>query len=134
MSNLTPKQEAFVRAYLSNGGNASAAYREAYDCAGSADSTVARNAHGVLRSTKVAARIEGARQAVQAETAVTVALLTAKALEIANGWQEGRHPGAAVSALKLVAEMHGLRIEKREDTTRGGTLTIIRSGEGGGAN
>lgn len=130
MPALTPKQEAFVRAYLSNGGNASAAYREAYDAGAMKDVTVTRKAHDVLRNGNVTARIAEAQRAVQAETHVTVALLTAKAMAIADGGAE-RFPGAAVSALKLVAEMHGLRVERTVDATRGGTLTIIRSGEGG---
>ncbi len=54
---LTIKQERFVRAYL-KGGNASAAYREAYVTNGMADTTVNREAHELLHNHKVAARVD----------------------------------------------------------------------------
>lgn len=57
MSDLTPKQEAFCIAYLEEG-NASAAYRKAYDCEGSAPSTVWVNAHKTLHNAKVAQRLK----------------------------------------------------------------------------
>ncbi len=54
---LTIKQERFVRAYR-KGGNASAAYREAYVTNGMADTTVNREAHELLHNHKVAARVD----------------------------------------------------------------------------
>ncbi|ASL39310.1 MULTISPECIES: terminase small subunit [Acetobacter] len=65
MANLTPKQRRFVEEYLSNGENATAAYRAAYKPKGSA-STVERNAYAVLKNTKVTPVIREARARAQA--------------------------------------------------------------------
>jgi len=54
---LTIKQMAFIAEYMKHG-NASAAYREAYDCAASSDAAVHVNAHRVLKNTNVALRIK----------------------------------------------------------------------------
>ncbi len=54
---LTLKQERFVRAYL-KGGNASAAYREAYSTNGMKDATVNREAHELLQAPKITARVD----------------------------------------------------------------------------
>ena len=56
-SHLTPKQEHFARAYVANGGNASAAYREAYDTHTTNETTVNRTAYDLVHHPKIAARI-----------------------------------------------------------------------------
>ncbi len=76
---LTIKQERFVRAYL-NGGNASAAYREAYSTNGMKDATVNREAHELLQAPKITTRVdelEGQAAAVAGldKTAVLAGLL-----------------------------------------------------------
>ncbi len=76
---LTLKQERFVRAYL-NGGNASAAYREAYSTNGMKDATVNREAHELLQAPKITTRVdelEGQAAAVAGldKTAVLAGLL-----------------------------------------------------------
>lgn len=53
---LTPKQEAFVRAYIETG-NASEAYRKAYGADNTKDSAVHVNASKLLKNTKVALRL-----------------------------------------------------------------------------
>jgi phage terminase small subunit len=55
---LTAKQEAFVRAYLSNGRNASAAYREAYKADGMSEASVNVEAWKLLQHPKIAPRLE----------------------------------------------------------------------------
>jgi len=60
---ITLKQERFAREYVSNGGNASAAYREAYSTANMAETTVWRSAHETLHKSIVAARVESLRSA-----------------------------------------------------------------------
>lgn len=54
---LTPKQEKFARKYLECG-NASEAYRCAYDCRKMKDTTVNRTAFDMLRNPKISARLE----------------------------------------------------------------------------
>lgn len=54
---LTPKQEKFARKYLECG-NASEAYRYAYDCSRMKDVSVNRNAFAMLHNVKIASRID----------------------------------------------------------------------------
>lgn len=54
---LTPKQEAFCQRYLETG-NASEAYRLAYDAEKMKPESVHRNAHELLANTKIASRLE----------------------------------------------------------------------------
>lgn len=56
MTKLTSKQQAFVAAYLETG-NASDAYRTAYDAAGMSPASINREASALLDHPKVAARI-----------------------------------------------------------------------------
>ena len=57
---LTAKQESFVVAYVETG-NASEAYRRAYDTGRMRPATINRNAHALVRHSKVAARIQELR-------------------------------------------------------------------------
>jgi len=69
---LTPKQDAFCLYYLETS-NASVAYRRAYEVAPTTKAeTVNRNAHAVLRATKIAARIAELRAGLQQRHSVTV--------------------------------------------------------------
>ena len=58
--NLTPKQEDFCRYYIETG-NASEAYRKAYDCERMKAETVNRNAAALLANNKIATRLEELR-------------------------------------------------------------------------
>lgn len=75
-SGLTPKQEAFVLAYLETG-NASEAYRRAYDCNGSSEAAINVNASKLLKNAKVALRL----QVLQERSAKTATLSRAWVLE-----------------------------------------------------
>lgn len=59
---LTEKQERFCRYYLDCDGNASEAYRMAYDCSNMKNETIWSNASRLLASTKVAARVNQLRE------------------------------------------------------------------------
>lgn len=54
---LTQKEENFCRKYFECG-NASEAYRYAYNCANMKPNTIHRNAHALLKSNYVAARLQ----------------------------------------------------------------------------
>ncbi len=60
---LTPKQEAFYREYL-NTGNASEAYRRAYNASRMKPRTIEQRAHELLKHSEIAARL--AEQATEA--------------------------------------------------------------------
>ena len=53
---LTPKQEAFVRVYLKTG-NASEAYRQAYDAKGMKPESINREAKALIDNPKISARL-----------------------------------------------------------------------------
>jgi phage terminase small subunit len=79
---LTAKQEAFAVAYCTNGGNASEAYRSAYDAKKMKPGSVSVNASQLLKSTKVALRVEEL-QAKAKEIAETKLNIT---FEQKQGW------------------------------------------------
>jgi phage terminase small subunit len=58
---ITMKQEKFAREYVSNQGNASAAYRAAYETQNQSATSVTRNAHAVSRNANVASMITSLR-------------------------------------------------------------------------
>ena len=51
---LTPKQQAFVMFYITNGNNATAAYKSAYDIEKMTDDAIAVEASKLLKNPKVA--------------------------------------------------------------------------------
>lgn len=70
-SNLTLKQEAFCQAYIETG-NASEAYRRAYDASKMKEASVNRVAHDLLKNLKIASRLEELRLGIQQRHEVTV--------------------------------------------------------------
>lgn len=58
---LTPKQQAFITAYLKTG-NASEAYRKSYNAVNMKDKTINRKAHDVLMHPKVKAALAKVEQ------------------------------------------------------------------------
>lgn len=55
--NLTIKRERFAQEYVRNGGNASAAYRHAFDCEKSSEATVGVHSCNLKKNAKVKLRI-----------------------------------------------------------------------------
>src|SRR5262249_20013414 len=70
---LTAKQEAFILAYLETG-NASEAYRRAYNASGMNAATINREAHSLLEHPKVAPRIRELQNHVTNQAVEQVAL------------------------------------------------------------
>lgn len=62
---LTSKQETFCKEYITNGGNATQAYKKAYDCSKMKDKTINENASRLLKDSKVRARLEELQQPFQ---------------------------------------------------------------------
>lgn len=108
---LTPKQEAFCLAYIETG-NASEAYRQAYDAEKAKAETIHRSAKELLDNPKITARVAelkavGAERAIVSVLSITQELEQARALAIAINT-----PAAAVSASMGKAKLHGLLTEK----------------------
>lgn len=80
---LTLKQETFVMAYLETG-NASEAYRRAYDVGRMLSTTINRNAHEMLKLPTVSARIQQSRDATTSTATINRAGVLSLITEIAT--------------------------------------------------
>lgn len=63
---LTLKQERFIASFLRSG-NASAAYRDAYDCSKMKEATIGNAAHKLLAHTEIKAKVENYRKTAAAD-------------------------------------------------------------------
>ena len=108
-------------------GSISDAYRAVYSFKNMKPATVNRNAYGLYPgNSKISARIEELRDRHLKRHDISVDSLTSdayKAIKLAE--QEGQ-TGAYVSALQLIAKLHGLLTEKRELTGKGGEVLSVR--------
>ena len=111
MNELTQKQENFCLAYIETG-NASEAYRKAYNAAGSSEKSVWELASKMLDNPKVISRLEALR-----EQAARRALLTLERhlKELATLRDEARAEGrysAAIAAEIARGKAAGLYVEQ----------------------
>lgn len=123
---LTPKQEKFCQVFIETG-NASEAYRQAYNAENMKDSTIWRNAHSLLENNKVTTRLDELNEEHQERHNITVDTLTAKYMATYHLATKSGNPGAAVSALNSLAKLHRLIIEHGTITHTG---TIAHEHEG----
>ena len=110
---LTPKQEAFCQTYIETG-NASEAYRQAYDAENMKPETVNRKAKELLDNGKIAARLEALQAEHQKRHNVTVDGLTGDLNDDRSLAHKVGQPGAAVSATMGKAKLHGFLKDKVE--------------------
>ena len=103
---LTPKQEKFCLVYIETG-NASKAYRQAYNTRKMKEATINRNAFTLMDNSKITARLKEAGEEQQNRHNITIDTLTAQLLWIYDNHCD-TNPSAAVSALNKVARLHGL--------------------------
>ena len=125
MRQLTLKQTCFVAAHLARG-NASEAYRRAYNAAGMKPGTINDKACALLKHDGIRAAIEAAKRKLIDASVVTAEGLTADLLEVAQEARRGDGWGAAVSAYRTVALVHGLITKKVDVATQGCEFHIIR--------
>ena len=82
-SKLTPKQEAFCLEYLSNGGDASAAYRKCYDASNTKENVIHVKASQMLSNGKVSVRIKELLAPAMAKAGITVERIAAEYAKLA---------------------------------------------------
>jgi len=82
MDALTLKMETFCTAYLDNGGDANAAYKDSYDASGMSSGAIRAAAYRLVHTPKVAARLRNLKDAVAERTLVSVAGSLMHQLEI----------------------------------------------------
>ena len=108
---LTLKQETFCQGYVETG-NASEAYRRAYDANGMKPEVVSVKASELLKNGKVTVRVEQLQAKHAKRHDVTVDTITAMLKEDRLLAREKEQPAAAVSAAMGLAKLHGLIIDK----------------------
>ncbi|PPD07143.1 MAG: hypothetical protein CTY28_10195 [Hyphomicrobium sp.] len=111
---MTPKQEAFARAYVETG-NASEAYRQCYNAEKMSEPVVWNEASKLLQHHEVSVRVKQLQEAAAKRTAITVEHLTdllKRAMDKAEAEPKGA--SAMVSAAMGLGKLHGLITEKRE--------------------
>lgn len=111
MSDLTLKQEAFCVAYAKTG-NASEAYRSAYDAAAMSDSSVQREAFDLLRNPKVAPRMAALRAVVAESSNVSLVSHLADLLWLREMAAASGKYSAAVQAEMARGKVVGLYIDR----------------------
>lgn len=106
---LTPKQEAFVSAYLETG-NASEAYRRAYDCGGSSDAAINVNACKLLKNTKVALRLQELQERAAAKVVLNRAWVLERLMSNATKAAAAEDYTASNKALELLGKVDELQM------------------------
>jgi phage terminase small subunit len=122
---LTPKQHKFCLKYV-EGGNASLAYREVYNCSGSKPSTVSRKAKELLDNGKITATINELSNMHQQRHQVTIDSLSNQLDEDRIFARQRGHSAAAVSATMGKARLFGLLRDRSEITN---THSLSRDGD-----
>lgn len=112
---MTPKQEQFARLYVETG-NASEAYRQAYNADNMKPETVTNEAYKLLQDPDISAMVDGLKEEARQRHAVTVGdllheLEQARAAALAAPTPQS---SAAVSATMGKAKMLGLLADKAE--------------------
>lgn len=122
MANLTLKQEAFCQAYIQCKGNASEAYRTAYDASKMKPESIHVNASKLLDNAKVALRISELQAEVLHEHNITVNSLIAELNDIKRAALSAETPqcSAAVGAVMGKAKITGLDKQVVEITGKNG--------------
>ncbi|MEG9498728.1 terminase small subunit [Mannheimia indoligenes] len=107
MTELTPKQADFCLAYIETG-NASDAYRQAYDAEGMKPETINRKAKELLDNGKITARIEELKAEHAERHKLTVDDLLAELEEARTIAKAKENPNAMTQATMGKAKLLGL--------------------------
>jgi len=123
---LTIKQENFCLAYIQTG-NASQAYRIAYNAEKMKPASINRKAAFTLDQGKIRARLEELHSEERERHAVTVESLTKELKNIMKAaFDAGQFSASNQSAMGM-AKLHGLLIEKKELTGKDGGPLEVRT-------
>ena len=124
MSGLTPKQEAFALSYIQTG-NATEAYRLAYDTSKMTEKSINENASKLLKHAKVAPRIAELRAPVIEKAGLTLEKHLDDLLRLRNMAVKDAKWAAAIQAEIARGKAAGLYVERTEVTGQdGGPIPI----------
>ncbi len=109
---LTAKQESFARAYVENGGNASEAYRSAYNAENMKQETIHSKACLLLKQDNVTARVkelqEEAQKIADKEFEITIKEVTKNLIRLSKGAEADRQFSPAIKAQELLGKHLGM--------------------------
>tara|TARA_B100000767_G_scaffold269944_1_gene292707 strand:+ start:612 stop:1040 length:429 start_codon:yes stop_codon:yes gene_type:complete len=129
---LTPKQDAFAMAYIETG-NASEAYRTAYDVNdNTSDNTISVEASKLRKNPKITLRILELQELLRVRHSITVDSLTKELEQARLTAQEAGQASIMVSATMGKAKLHGLLTDKAQITSPDESMkptTIVLVGE-----
>lgn len=108
-SDLTPKQEAFVAAYLETG-NATEAYRRSYDCSGMKDPTINRAAKELLDNPKIATRLGVLQERAAAKVVLSRAWVLEQLMDNVGKAKTAADFTASNKALELLGKTDELQM------------------------
>jgi hypothetical protein len=117
---LTLKQERFCQAYIECQGNASEAYRRAYDAERMKDKQIWEEACKLLKTPKVSQRVAQLKAQHRERHEITVDDLVAELEEARAIAMKIESPSAMVSASLGKGKLLGLIVDKGELTGKGG--------------
>ncbi|HAY46678.1 MAG TPA: terminase small subunit [Gammaproteobacteria bacterium] len=115
---LTPKQNAFAVQYVATG-NASEAYRRAYNATNMKRDTIHSRASELLKHGGIAARVTQLKADLATDNEVTFGEVAAALRASIKAAMEAGQYSAAVSACMGLAKLGGLLVEKRRATIAG---------------
>ena len=120
---LTPKQERFVQEYGRLGGDASKAYRAAYDAEGMKPETVHKRASELLQHGEVAGRLAAIRAKVEAKTNYTIEQHLERLAKLSEAAEKADQFGPSVKAEELRGKVSGFYVERVEHS--GGDVPVV---------
>ncbi len=112
-SGLTSKQELFCRKYIECRGNASEAYRQAYDCRKSTQTTIATEASKLVQNPHVAQMIDKLRADMQQELKYTIEDAMHELQDAIEFAKQNGQASAVISAIGKKIDMFGLDAPKK---------------------
>ena len=126
---LTPKQEKFCQVYIETG-NASEAYRQAYNTEKMKPESVNSKGYQLLQQVQITARLDELRAEHKKRHEITVDTLVAELEEARKLAFETDKAAAAVSATMGKAKLLGLVVDKQETAiTQAPTIVVELSNE-----
>jgi len=111
--NLTPKQERFVEGYLTTG-NASEAYRRAYDAENMSSAVISVKACELLKNGKVAVSLQELREASMTETVATLIERKEWLSSVVRGEERQAKFSDRLRALDLLNQMEAIYVQRSE--------------------
>lgn len=126
-SGLTPKQEKFCREFIKDG-NASAAYRRAYDVQTDKATSVHRMASALMDNVHVASRIKEIQDRIKKASQITIESHLERLAQISeSAYLEGKYSAASQCEVAR-GRVSGFYIEKMQvDVTMRGMGERMRS-------